>query len=136
MTQDPNLPDGCTQADVDRAMGAMPPELEEAIDEAGAQHDEAMKILAELKSAAQPVAEAVRALGRKYDDAARRLSEIRAEAGWDMRTAIEAVLDAIEDQPFDDIDVLAGINSAIAGMPSCDDLSCDIRETWETDHGR
>ena len=98
MTQDPYLPDGCTQAHIDRAMGAMDPALESDIDDAVAQLQKARHVLAALHADAQTYREAFRKASRRYDDAARELSKIRGTSDDVVRNAIDQALAAVGDR--------------------------------------
>ena len=136
MTQDPYLPDGCTQARIDRAMGAMDPALECDIDNAVAQLQKARKVLAALYADAQTYREAFRKASRRYDDAARELSKIRGTSDDVVRNAIDQALAALDDLPFDDVDPALPAQEALGALPSDEDLEADMKEKWEETHGR
>ena len=134
MTQDPYLPDGYTQAHIDRAMGAMDPALECDIDDALGQLQKARHVLAELHADAQTYREAFRKASRRYDDAARELSKIRGTSNDFVRAAIDKALKALDDLPFDDVDPAFPAQEALAALPSDDELECDMKEKWEENH--
>ena len=136
MTQNPYLPDGCTQAAIDRAMGAMDPVLECDIDNAVAQLQKARKVLAALHADAQTYRETFRRASRRYDDAARELSKIRGTSDDVVRNAIDQALTALDDLPFDDVDPALPAQEALAALPSDDELECDMKEKWEENHER
>ena len=136
MTQDPHLPDGCTQADIDRAMGAMDPALEQQIDEAVAQLQAVRKILTALHADAETYREAFRKASRRYDDAARDLSKIRANADDSVRDAIDEVLGALDDLAFDAVDPALAAQESLASLPTDEDLEAEMKEKWEETHDR
>ena len=136
MTQDPYLPDGCTQAHIDRAMGAMDPALECDIDDALGQLQKARHVLAELHADAQTYREAFRKASRRYDDAARELSKIRGTSDDFVRAAIDQALTALDDLPFDDVDPAFPAQEALAALPADEELECDMKEKWEENHER
>ena len=136
MTQDPYLPDGCTHAAIDRAMGAMDPALESDIDDAVAQLQKARHVLAALHADAQTYREAFRKASRRYDDAARELSKIRGTSDDGVRAAIDAALSALDDLPFDDVDPALPAQEALAALPADEELEAEMKEKWEENHER
>ncbi len=134
MTQDPYLPDGCTQAHIDRAMGAMDPALECDIDDALGQLQKARHVLAALYADAQTYREAFRKASRRYDDAARELSKIRGTSDDFVRAAIDAALSALDDLPFDDVDPAFPAQEALAALPADEELETEMKEKWEENH--
>jgi hypothetical protein len=135
MTQDPYLPDGCTQADIDRAMGAMDPALECDIDDALGHLQKARHVLAALYADAQTYREAFRKASRRYDDAARELSKIRGTSDDFVRAAIDQALTALDDLPFDDVDPAFPAQEALAALPADEELETEMKEKWEENHG-
>ena len=136
MSQNPYLPDGCTERDIDRAMGAMDPALESDIDDAVAQMQKARKVLAALHADAQTYREAFRKASRRYDDAARELSKIRGTSDDFVCAAIDQALTALDDLPFDDFNPALPAQEALTALPSDDELECDMKEKWEENHER
>ena len=136
MTQDPYLPDGCSQSRIDRAMGAMDQALESDIDDALAQLQKARHVLAALYADAQTYREAFRKASRRYDDAARELSKIRGTSDDGVRAAIDAALSALDDLPFDDIDPALAAQESLAALPADEELEAEMKEKWENNHER
>ena len=136
MTQDPYLPDGCTHAAIDRAMGAMDPALESDVDDAVAQLQKARHVLAALHADTQTYREAIRKASRRYDDAARELSKVRGTSDDFVRAAIDQALRALDDLPFDDANPALPAQEALTALPSDDELECDMKEKWEENHER
>ena len=134
MTQDPYLPDGCTQAAIDRAMGAMDPALEEQIEDALADAEKARKVIAALYADAQTYREAFRKASRRYDDAVRELAKIRMDADDPVRNAIDQALAALDDLPFDDVDPALPAREALGCFPLDEELEADMKEQWEENH--
>ena len=134
--QDPNLPDGCTQADIDRAMGAMPDALEREIDEAVAQLHAVRKILLEYQTEAVQYRQPLRRLIRLYDEAAGKIREIRTKSSYLMQSDLDEPLAFFDDLPIDDFDPEAPFRDAISMLISDDDLSEQIQWTWEENNGR
>ena len=134
--QDPNLPDGCTQADIDRAMGAMPDELEREIDEAVAQLHAVRKILLEYQTEAAQYRQPLRRLIRLYDEAAGKIREIRTKSSYLMQSDLDEPLAFFDDLPIDDFDPEAPFRDAISMLISDDDLSEQIQMDWEENHDK
>ena len=134
MTQDPYLPDGCSQSRIDRAMGAMDPALESDIDDAVAQLQKARHVLAALHADAQTYREAFRKASRRYDDAARELSKIRGTSDDFVCAAIDQALTALDDLPFDDVDPAFPAQEALAALPADEELETEMKEKWEENH--
>ena len=134
MTQDPYLPDGCSQSRIDRAMGAMDQALESDIDDALAQLQKARHVLAALYADAQTYREAFRKASRRYDDAARELAKIRMDADDPVRNAIDQALAALDDLPFDDVDPALPAREALGCFPLDEELEADMKEQWEENH--
>lgn len=131
MTQDPNLPDGCTPADVDRAMGAMDPALEEQIDDALADAHKARRILSALYAAAEEFRAAARKFDRCHDDAARDLSKVCARAHDPIRQAIDEAMVILDELSGDGSNPEAIVQDAINCFPSDHDLEAEMKEKWE-----
>lgn len=136
MTQDPNLPDGCTQADIDRAMGAMPDELEREIDEAVAQLHAVRKILLEYQTEAVQYRQSLRKLSRLYDDVVRRILAITAKSSVFMESITGETVKFFDDLSIDDFKPDQPFQWALENLPSDDDLSEQIQWTWEENNGR
>ena len=127
--QDLNLPDGCTQADIDRAMGAVSPDLERILEIAEAQYEDVRIILAELEARTTDAVEAFERVNGAY---------IRAEAELQsMRNRLTPMLAARMDEAvagFNDLDIPrpnAAAREACRIFPSWDDFRDDIIENWE-----
>lgn len=133
--QDPNLPDGCTQADIDRAMGAMPDELEREIDEAVAQLHAVRKILLEYQTAAVQYRQPLRRLIRLYDEAAGKMRDIRTKSSSLVQGILEEPLGFFDDLPIDDFDPEGPFREALDELISDDGLSEQIQLNWEENHG-
>lgn len=131
-----NLPDGCTPAKVDRAMGAMPDELEREIDDRVAEVQAVRKILTEYQAKAAEYREPLRNLARLYDEAAWKIREIRTQSSYTIQDALAEPLGFFDDLPVDDFDPETPFREALGTMPSDDDLSEQIQWDWEKNHGR
>ena len=134
--QDPNLPDGCTQADIDRAMGAMPDALEREIDEAVAQLHAVRKILLEYQTEAAQYRQPLRRLIRLYDEAAGKIREILTKWSYLMQSDLDEPLAFFDDLPIDDFDPEAPFRDAISMLISDDDLGEQIQMDWEENHDK
>ena len=134
--QDPNLPDGCTQADIDRAMGAMPDALEREIDEAVAQLHAVRKILTEYQAKAAEYREPLRKLARLYDEAAGKMRDIRTQSSHLMQGALDEPLAFFDDLPIDDFGPETPFREALNMLISDDDLGEQIQMDWEENHDK
>ena len=134
--QDPNLPDGCTQADIDRAMGAMPDALEREIDEAVAQLHAVRKILLEYQTEAAQYREPLRKLARLYDETVGKICKIRTQSSHLMQGALDEPLALFDDLPIDDFGPATPFREALNMLISDEDLSEQIQLNWEENHGR
>jgi hypothetical protein len=122
--QDPNLPDGCTQADIDRAMGAVSPKTEKVLEAAEAQYAQAALILEHLGSITAEVIGVFRSIIRAYDLAAMDLEAICKSAPPALVEAISGPLDEINcfDLPSPDAAVL----QARKYFPSWEEVRADM----------
>ena len=136
MTQDPYLPDGCSQSRIDRAMGAMDQALEQQIDEAVADAHSAEKILSALRSAAKEFRDASRKFEEAHDNAARNLSKVCARAHDPIRQAIDEAMVILDELPSDYINPVPIVEDALNCLPSEDDLEAEMKPAWEENHGR
>ena len=134
MTQDPYLPDGCTHAAIDRAMGAMDPALEQQIDEAVAQLQAVRKILTALHADAETYREAFRKLSDRYDDATRELSKL-FDGPKPVRSFLQETVGALENNPYDFGPAFVA-DQALSALPSDEELEEQMKRDWEEDHGR
>ena len=133
MTQDPNLPDGCKQADIDRAMGAMPEELEKLLDEQGAKYDEAREILDNLRSIAEEQIASFRRVENAYTRASCYLQDMLASLNPTLRNEIETVKETIEN--FEIPSPPTAVNEALECLMTWPDISEEIAEKWREENG-
>lgn len=95
--QDPNLPPGVTNADIDRAMGARPPHIERALERLEDDYSEAVAIMAALKRVRDETLEAAERLHTAECLAEAELSALANKVGknsslWPYLADMEAIL--------------------------------------------
>ena len=134
--QDSNLPDGCTQADIDRAMGAMPDALEREIDERVAELQAIRKIFLEYQMEAVQYRQPLRRLIRLYDEAAGKIREICTKSSYLLQIILDEPLGFFGDLPIDDFEPQTPFRDALGALPADDDLSEQIQWEWEENHDR
>ena len=131
-----NLPDGCKQSDIDRAMGAMPDALERQIDDQVADLQAVRKILTEYQAKAAEYREPLRKLTRLYEEAAWKIRDIHTKSSYLVQGVLDERLGFFDDLPIDDFSPDAPFREALDALPSDDDLSEQIQWDWEENHGQ
>lgn len=132
MKQDPNLPDGVSQAMIDRHFGVQPPHVERAIE----REDDAMArvqgVMAELKAVVDDCLPAANRLRDAYRVACDKLAEIGDE-GTCVASSAASMAFVIDERALRQEDPDAAYKLALDEMPREDFIHDEAAERAEED---